>query len=299
MFSRRSYIRSPNRTKKKRIILYGRIVGVLVLLVIILSGVVYFLGIKALTISDIEVLGNSVISRDEIVAATEPLLAGKRIFFFPRSNIFLYPKSAIREELATKFPRISTVKVGFKNFHSISIKVAEYIPKAIWCGEDSILSTKTKEDCYLMDKNGYIFASSPNFSAKVYFSYYGPLSSTSDTPVGLHYLASEKFKSVDAFIKALEELGIVPMRIIAEDAGNFTVDLGGGAEILFNGDGNLENTLQNFYSIINSGKLPITDSAFIATVDYIDLRFGNKIYYKLHNGGGQPTPKAPVVPTGD
>jgi hypothetical protein len=149
------------------------------------------------------------------------------------------------------------------------------------------------EKCYFLDDNGVIFSEAPTFSGDAYFKYYGGV--MGETPIGQTYLATTTvFQDVSNFVQSVSQTSLAPISVSAESDGGFTMQLSSGGKIYFNLSqplsqtaGNLKALLQNLQisSTLLGSSVPTgsasSGSTSISNIDYIDLRFGDKLYYKM------------------
>ena len=91
------------------------------------------------------------------------------------------------------------------------------------------------------------------------------------------YLDKENLASVKTFTEFLDKNGLQTIALDVENDDLFEIHLKQGTKIMFKRD-------QTAASLINTIELLIKNSNLFAAgqepLEYIDLRFGNKIYYK-------------------
>lgn len=256
---------------------YGIIGGAGVLLFIFLFVSAGFLsGWSAIVIRDITVVGNSVVHTEDIARSAQEELSGKYLFLFYRNNIFLFPKPKIRERLLSEFKRIASVDIQRESFTSIRIIIAEYTPAYVWCGEGGD-NGGVPSLCYFADENGYVFAEAPYFSGNVFFELLGPLTGAGDEVAGKRYLDELMFKKIMLFKDAISGNGLRVVRLMKmDDEGGYAFVLDSGTKIMFNKNQEFAVLADNFDSV--SGTLPLNEP-----IEYIDLRFGNKVFYRAVN----------------
>jgi hypothetical protein len=133
--------------------------------------------------------------------------------------------------------------------------------------------------CYFIDTTGYVFSGAPDFSGDVYFKYYGLV--PSESVVGSSYLASsDTFSQLNDFVNAVKALHITPLYIVAEDQNNFTLYIYGGGKIIFDNHDPFSKTAEHLQILLQTENLVPQKNGELL-VDYIDLRYGNKLYYKV------------------
>jgi hypothetical protein len=249
----------------------------------VLFGLVSFASYRPqVRISHIELSGGVLVEQKDVESATMDFLQGSYFWFFPKNSAFLYQKSKLEKNLREKFPRIENIAMSLKDFHTLAITIKEHKQNALWCDtvpSSSTFDTNTNEHCYFMNVSGLIFSPAPNFSGDAYFKYYGLISQ--ETPIGRQYIASStEFANISDFILDIRKLSIRPQYLVAEDNSEFTLFLSGGSKIYFDTKIPLTRVAQNLSALLrNSAFATSTDGNL--PVDYIDLRYGNKLFYKL------------------
>lgn len=236
-------------------------------------------------IDTIQVSGATIVSADDIRVFVEQSDSGNYFLVYARNNSLIFPKLEIEKGLILKFPRIQTATANRVDDHTISIAVTERRPYALWCGEGFNAESYELVECWFIDSTGYLFDKAPIFSEGTYLEIYGPLESgTIQNPIGGN-IAAERFMNADRFAQALRTSIATPIRI------------------MFLPDGELEVVVRASagYPMLNKVILKVRDDMVPAVIvknlsaalkeefpggtaktkklQYIDLRFGNKIFF--------------------
>ena len=249
-------------------------VTILVIFLIMLGGLVWLSHSGFLRITSIEVSGEQTILASNVEDAVQSQLAGSYWHLFAKNNIFLYPKSQINNALPAAMPVIASAEVRAVNFHTISVSIVERQPKALWCGNTVEASSS---NCFLLDQNGVAYAPSADFSGDAYKRYYGALSGGS-TPQ--QYLTPASFISLGALVDTIAQSQ--PQDAIA----SVSVDQDSDVRVAFSSGFTLLFDLsQSGGDVYQRFELALQSDAFagrtIADFQYLDLRFGDRLYYKL------------------
>lgn len=269
------------RKKRNKKIFRWSLIGFLI--VFFVGSLSYISHRPRIRISKITLSGNVVVSEADVASATIGYIRGSYFWLFPKNNVFLYPNASLQKYLKENFPRIATADVHESNFNTLNVAVTERVPVGMWCDTLSTFSAKvgtTTEaqngNCYFLDMNSFVFAPAPDFSGSAYFKYYGLFGTT--TPIGNYYIASTtEFSDINDFIQSTRGLSLQPTSLVGKDDGTFALLLASGAQIYFDTTDSLSKTAQNLEALLRTPAL----SQNISKLDYIDMRFGNKLYYKL------------------
>jgi len=221
--------------------------------------------LPSLTISEIEISGGDTINHNVVRKAVETELEGTYLAFIPKTFTYLYPASAILSSVEA-IPRIKDVNIKKVNNQKLSVVFDEHEPRALWCDENS-------QHCLLVDEKGYAFTDAPNLSGGSLLRFV-----IEDTPLLLrqHMLSESELSQALAFSEALKnEFGFTVERVWYEQNKDITYTLVGGGKLLTNSEEAIEVTLSNLATILDSENfLHLRPNNF----QYIDLRFGNKVF---------------------
>lgn len=269
-----------HKSARKKAILFA------VFILIVIIGLSIASRITAFNIKKIVVSGNDVIETKDVEDTVNKEIKGNYLWLFPKTNFLIYPQGKLESQLKDKFKRIKDISVNDKNVDTLEVSIKEYKGEYIWCGVlVPVLRSNTEDNkCYFLDSDGYIFDEAPYFSGDVYFKFYGD-ASLSDNPSGSYFLKDE-FAQIVEFKNALEKMDLrVNSFWIDEnrEEGNFS--LGGqpitGPRIIFKMDSDYAKLAENLQAAISIEPLRTDIKTKLPSLLYVDLRFGNKVYYKF------------------
>jgi hypothetical protein len=279
-FSRKQY-HSSRLLKRQRKILLLRSAAAAVFSVAIVGLLSWLSFNEYISISSIEVEGNSVLTKGEIIALAQARLDGEYFFLFSRRNTILYPRAGIKEAILSAHKRVHEVEVRTTGFTSAKIILKERSPYALWC-EGRTVDGISGEHCYFLDTDGYIYANAPDFTGNAFFKYFGALSLEDKSVIGSQFLAAREFKALDAIRLSFSDfhpLGkAVALRVLPGEDAELSFESGG--KLLFLRKGKPVELLANVKSIFESD---VFEGRNVDFLDYIDLRFGNKVYFKFRD----------------
>ena len=269
---RESPKRETLRARRKRFRALA-LLAVAALFVLLGYGVGYASYLPRFSIDRIEVRGASDIRPKlvEVFVATKlwdgspALLSESNILFFPRAEI----EAALRDFSS----RIASVNVSRESLlaNALIVTVEERKPFARWC--DSVKA------CFAMDSGGIVFApasTTPTFETPYVFE--GSLPEAGD-PVGQAYLAGQ-LPAVLALLERLGQSSFSPERIVALGEQDYSVELREGFALRVSYGGDVGAIVKNLELVAGSEALRGKERE----LEYIDLRFGNRVYYKFKGG---------------
>ena len=288
----------PNVQKllhKRRLVHRYVTVLIVILIAIICIEVGVFLRNPSIQIYSITVSGNQIVDSDAVIAAAQQTLSGKYFYLIPRTNIFFYPKKQLLQDIQTEFPRFESVDISLVNKNTLAITVTEERGKALWCGPDSDPLDMTAA-CYFTDTEGKIIDIAPYYSGNVYLRFFGGTHTViGSSPLGQSFVDPDLFGKLTMFANEVEGLGfqIQAVRITGSDEDYFVLDLGGGntALVEFKGADDYDTLYSNLHTALSQPDLAKQVAADKTNLQYFDLRFKNKVYYKFNDGS------APIIAT--
>ncbi|PIT91468.1 hypothetical protein COU17_00565 [Candidatus Kaiserbacteria bacterium CG10_big_fil_rev_8_21_14_0_10_49_17] len=262
--SPRKRLRSPRQVARRRKMFLWRAGTLLFLGALLLSGGIAGTHIEAIQIQEIVVEGNGVTAKGALSASVQEALDGMYFPYISKRNIFLYPKDAIEEKVLAEFPRLASVTFTRLDTQTLSVQFQEFQPVALYC----------RESCYFINSTGYIFAPAPEFSGTLLVRFTG--GGLVGEPVGAQFVSVGEFKKLLQFIEGVAVRGLAVEHIELLPAGDARALLSSGTAILFSRTISVLVTLENLHASLSSEAL----SGGLDGVDYIDLRFGNRVYFK-------------------
>lgn len=284
--------------KKKRKIFKNKMLLVSGLFVILFVGLCFISRIERISINTVTVSGNKIIDTELIKNIAEEKLEGNYLWVIPKRNLLLYPKHAILKELSDQYKRLTDIEIKVDGTQTLEINVKERVGLYTWCGENLPEEGVPLEDvkCYFMDRAGYIFDQAPFFSGDVYLKFFGPIgdiqeidfesNSILENPAG-HYFIPSLFARIVLFEDSLSDMGLRPMALFVSNSNEMefylesTGSIHSMPKIIFNQNADFIKLAENLDAALTTPPLQTDFKTKYKSLQYIDLRFGNKVYYKF------------------
>ncbi len=272
--------------QKRRTIFYRKLFFIFISLLIIVAGLSFLSRYEKLTVQNVQIHGNKIIDTALLEDLARKDLAGNKLFLFARRNSFIYPKEKIKKDLLDNFKRISKVDLKILDLNTLDISLVEREGKYLWCKEIDANSKEPK--CYFLDDAGYIFDEAPFFSGSAYFKFYGPESiKQMNDPISQNLLPADEFLRLISFYEAISKSEVLPkpIALLIRENNEYEFIFAGEDEvmapkIIFKKENNFEKIFANLNSAILTDPLK-SQLKNISNLEYIDLRFNDKVYFKF------------------
>lgn len=258
--------KSSNLIKRKKKILLLKVWMVAILVILLIGGTAYLSTIHAVKISEIQVNDTSFFDKKEVEEIVRTELEGSYLFIFNKDNIFLFPRHTIKQKVKEHHQAIQSVSLHITGPHSISVTVHEYTPSAVWCNTDN---------CYYLNEEGFIFIQAPIDYDRNLIQFHDWIH---DDPIGKTYTDSDTFKKMMVLINLVAKVPLKVVSVNTEDGLTFFLHTDSNTRLLYEINDNPEEVASNLNTVIEKDAI---SRAQLNNIDYIDLRFGNKVYYKI------------------
>ncbi|HVU75538.1 MAG TPA: cell division protein FtsQ/DivIB [Candidatus Paceibacterota bacterium] len=261
----------PLRARRRRA-RFAWIVACIVLVAALVYGVHWLSYLPQLNISTVQITGAERVSPELLQQYTDSLLHDGSYHFLSRSNIFLYPAQVLESRIVGDFPAIKSAQVSRDTLFSrtLFVRIDERRPFAQVC---------EGVNCYLLDDTGYIFsaydASSTENIANPYI--FTGLSASSTNPIGQTFIPGH-MPGVIALLTILQQqTGLSPHMVAIADDQDFTVHFAEGFDLKVSFGEDAATVARNLKLLLSTPPL----SEKTGQIEYIDLRFGDRAFYKL------------------
>ena len=274
MFKRQSAVRSKGKPKRrimdptKRMLVRQLLIGFALfsLVGLILTLIWYGTRISPLTITEVTASGGETIDAEVVRAVAAATLEGTYFGLVPKRFAWWYPEEDMYAAVS-QIPRIKNPVIDRISGTMIAVTYAEYVPYALWCIE------RTSETCLFVDHFGYAFGTAPKLSGGSFVRYH---TLGKDVVLGGTIADADKLATIAAFIDLVKTGNRFQIAAVETDtAGDVFYIVAGGGEFKASLRDSAEQVYNNLDTIVNS---PDFTDIRPGSFQYIDLRFGNKVF---------------------
>ncbi len=250
----------------------------LVIVILIITAIWYVTRLSFLSIHIIDVSGGETISHEEVRAHLQDELNGTYYLIIPKRFSYLYPHGRMMEVLEEN-SRLYNVHVERESLTTLRVSFEEYVPHALWC-----VKKELNLPCYFLTKNGFAFAPAPLLIGGTLVRHENQSASEIHKET---VIETNQLEEIDSFIKRSEsELGFRITSLVYTKDGDIQFMINGGGMIMIAKGKDFNETFENVKTVLASKEFShVTAGNF----NYIDARFGNKIYVHEEMQSGSST----------
>lgn len=219
----------------------------------------------------IEVRGVQHISPETIEESARVALQDAARGFISGATIFNYPQQEVVAAVQRAAPRAASIGLSRPSLfaNELLIDVREREPFARWCATSDA-------PCYQMDDTGFVFGGEDGFVPyATRFTFVAGLEASS-TPVG-GVVSPGHLRGIAALAELLTRSDYPASRIVFGSESDFSVETEKGLLLKFTYGSHPDTLVRNLDLVFSSEALKGKEDE----VEYVDLRFGNRVYYKL------------------
>jgi cell division septal protein FtsQ len=227
-----------------------------------LSGAYLFLFHPLFQVSSVVVENSADINERNLVEYINQKAQRKFLFLNSRS-IFLFSGKKTQNEVLSQISTIKDISIKKVFPGEIRVDLVERNPVGIWCKE---YNTK---NCYFIDKEGIAFLKTEDINIGLLL-----IVKDGEYSLGKRVVSEGYINTIFSLITELRRMKIELNYVSLKKENTIELVTKEGWSVLF--------SLENNKSELNNLKLILEkiDKNKIKNLDYIDLRFGDRIYYK-------------------
>lgn len=240
---------------------------------LVVGGIIWVLHRPSLSIQTVSVVGGQTINVEKIEDIVEGEIEGSYIGVFPKRSVFLYPKQEILSLLVAREPKIEhvSIRAPFGDFTTLYVMLEERNSNLLWCA---------RLWCARLDEDGTLFEEAPSATEDFFV-----IRDDRAPRQGLGSVATTQEVLKPIFImKSSLKRDLVLQEALILPEGDYSLITEEGTEIRFNKDDDLSVVADNLFTLFRSnvieGNATSSLSDWLVGVEYIDARFGKKIFYK-------------------
>ena len=272
--------------KKKTFVLWVKILKRALIALVILSIFYVYFHTGAFTIHSYELTGIPP-EKKEIIEERMKTISSKPIYkLIPANRIFSYHTSEMRAAIQEILPDTRAVSIGISSLHTLHITVASHSP-LFRLGDGQVIT-----------KEGYIYKDDSHVETVGALPVIDLASSTlkTDTANGLSstkLIAKNAtgtevlFKQITSIIPKINAVLFNVSFIQVNPYGDVILsDVSDKSSVKLSSMVDIEKEWSNVISAIDTEPLKTLLDTKKSKLEYIDVRFGNKVFYKFTNEGG-------------
>lgn len=258
--------------------------GICVSSAIVIAAVSYLSYRPEVSIQEMTVNGANDVSADAVRTYVQSTLDDGKLHIFSNRNIFLYPRATLEKALITAFPPVKEARMSRPSIlaTTLTIDIKERRPFALWCPTTFLTANEEgPASCYRMDDTGFIYIEgqrgSPTISGYVFA---GGIASSTETipvsPIGETFSPTH-LPGLVALLDTLGQAGFGAVGATVDNPQDFSVHLSRPYFVKASFGSNPGTLVRDLQLVLSSEALKGKE----AQLEYIDLRFGNRVYYKF------------------
>lgn len=256
--------------RRKRLVITTIIFIFDVFILILASGL--FSHSSFLKIDKISIGGDTNDFSEEIKAVIQKDMEKDYLGIWRKATTFIYPKKKIQSDILDSFPKISDVKIYIQGLHDMVVEVSMRESVALWCGFE--------KECYFLDKEGIIFSKTMETFDKNFVIYEGDSGVSVSSPIKSKFNLGQDFSLVKIFIDEIKKIGFDVKKVSHNSETSESVFvLREDGKIILRDESDFSKLIYILDSIKNDKSVDLLNN--LSRLDYIDLRFGNKVAFKL------------------
>ena len=255
--------------KKRKKARSMKLVFLLILFVCFLIGLIFIIRTPTFTISEIQVKDLQSANTQDIVNEIDSKIGGSYALVLPKKNIFFYPKNKIRNDLLNKFSTFGDVQLKIIDTNKLEVTIIEKSATAVSCKTEQSIVDNSFADCFFIDSDTRAFQAvtgEPDQSLDKYVDF--NVNTASST------LSSSIIKQLQKIKTDLNVRNLIThfIKIVDSKSAEFQIVDNGKIKIPI-------PFADDFISIFDTALSTSLVSSSIK-FEYIDARFGNKVFFK-------------------
>lgn len=272
--------RKPYRVKRKKSVFKNRFFWLGILVIMIIGIAVYFVTFASFfQIKEIQISGNEKVQKESLENFIWENVS-KRMLIFKTKSILLVNLQEIEKNLLERFPKVSKIYLKRNLPDVIAVNIQERKPLFVLC--------KNSDVCFHLDEEGVIFdpvkngipnkVDEPNKAEESLIKIRDERHQ--EVKLGEKVIKDDLLKNIKEIISKLKDGAEIFTKEIILSEKKIALKTVQNWEIYFNPEGDILNQVQNL-TLVFKEEIPLENRE---NLEYVDLRFGNRVYYKYKLG---------------
>jgi cell division septal protein FtsQ len=264
-------VKSPRYFKKidpnTKVLIKQIFVGMIAIstAVLLLTAIWYGTRAQRLTIVEVVVEGGETINHEEVRVLAQTELDGQYAGFIPRRFAWFYSKNDITKAVS-QVERIDSVEVSRIDGKTVLVSFDEFLPDSLWC------RSLTENECVFLDKTGYAYAQSPALMGGSFLRF---VHLSNEPEVARSLVEEGDYQLLNQLADLLSQENWQISHIEIDSARDAFLHVVDGGEFKVTLTQEPTETVDNLMVVLTS---PDFEDVKPGTFQYIDLRFGNKVF---------------------
>ena len=212
-----------------------------------------------LKVKNIEVSGAEKIGADNVKNALLGEISQKMFFFIPK-NILSVNFDKLSYDISSKFPEVEKISIKINLPDTVSAEIIEKTPAGCWCKES---------ECDYFDKHGIPYQKNSNCDNLLI------IVSDKNPEIAKQMISEDNLKDILSIYN--ESIGQAEIKDIMISDGKLVLESKQGWIAYFKPYDDILGQIVNLKAILEQK----VGANKISQLNYIDLRFGNKVFYKF------------------
>lgn len=214
-------------------------------------------------INSFELVGSDDRYKEQILTSLNNSLS-KKVFLIPTNNLLTYRSSVFEKDIKNILTNTKEVRVRPSSLNTLRISIEKYQPVF-----------KTQVENMAMEENGFIYKEINDISNLPIF-----ISSSTQN--------KETINKMSNFIQKVDSVLFKVDLILIDEYGDVYLKNNlKGSYVVFKSKDDLEKLWITLLSAIETNPIKESITAPVNNLEYIDVRFGNKVFYKFTNSTHQ------------
>lgn len=234
------------------------------------------------TIASVTVSGGTTVPHELIEDKIKSVLTGTYALLIPRRFTYLLPYHDLTEAV-NSIPRVHDASVVRSSRNELAVTFEEYVPHALWC--DSVATdARATPVCLFVNDQGLAYAEAPSLLGETLLRF---IVEERKPAKGTSVYDTDTLQKYTAFSNAISEHHKHRLRAITETKdGDLILHLSGGVNILITKNESIQDAFEKIESLFEAKEF---QGKTMEEFEYIDLRFGNKVYVREWGAGDEAT----------